>query len=747
MPLIMRFFISLIMLIVISISSNAEEIKDIKITNNDRLSKESIIIFGDIKIGDDYTDDDLNNLLKNLYNTGFFSKINLKIQNGILLVEVEENKLIQNNIINGIKTNRIKDLLIKNLVLKEKSPFNENAALNDLSRIKNTLSTSGYYFSTVKSSIQENSNNTINLIYDIEIGKKALIEKIIFTGNKIFKDNRLRGLIVSEENKFWKFISNKKYLDVSRLALDERLLRRYYLNNGYYDVNITNSSAKLLDEGQFILTFNISAGSKYKVNSAKLTLPVDYDINNFSKINELLEEQVDEIYSMKKLSKIVDLINKVTLLKEYQFITASLNENKIDDNLLDIEIEISETKKTYVERINIFGNNITEEAVIRNSFEIDEGDAFNQLLQAKSINNLKSKNIFQSVDAEILEGSDETKKIINLTIEEKPTGEIQLGAGIGSDGSTIGFGIAENNYLGKGIKLNAELRLSEEKIKGEFTVSNPNFRYSDKVLDMSIYSEVTDKLSEFGYESNATGFSFGTGYEQYEDFYIYPNFSTSYEKLTTNSAASTNLKKQEGDYFDSTIGYKLDYDKRNQRFKPTEGFRSTFLQSVPVISEDYAILNGYDYSKYYQFADSLDTSVSFYGRAITSLTGDDVRISKRLSIPGKRLKGFEMGKIGPKDGNDYVGGNYAVALNFSSSLPIFETMQNTDFKWFIDTGNVWGVDYSSTIAESSTIRSSSGIAVNWYTPVGPLTFSLAQPITKDSTDKTQTFQFNLGTTF
>jgi len=743
----MKLIISSLIITFFTFFAKAEIVNDIKISNNDRLSKESIIVFGDINIGNDYSDDDLNTLLKNLYLTGFFSNINLEIKDGILFIEVTENQLIQNIVINGIKSNRINDLLIENLKLKEKSPFNENFALNDLSKIKNTLALNGYYFSKVKNSIQENSNNTIDLIYDIELGDKALIEKIIFTGDKIYKDNKLRNLIVSEEKKFWKFISKKKYLNVSRLALDKRLLKQYFLNKGYYDVNITDSSANLLDGGIFVLTFNIDAGPKYTVRNTKLTLPIDYEEKNFSKILELLDEQKNETYSLKKLNKIVNQINKITLQKEYQFITASLIENKIDNNLMDIEIEVSETKKSYVEKINIFGNNITEEVVIRNSFEIDEGDAFNELLQAKSINNLKSKNIFKDVKSEVRQGSDNSKKIIDITIEEKPTGEISLGAGVGTDGSTLGFAVSENNYLGKGIRLNAELRLSEEKIKGEFTVHNPNFKYSDKSLDLSIYSQVTDKLADFGYESSATGFSFGTGFEQYEDFFIVPKLSTAYEKLTTNSAASNSLKKQEGEYFDSILTYRLNYDKRNQKYQPTEGFLSSFVQSVPIISDDYAILNGYDYSKYNEFSENWTTSISLYTRAITSLNDKDVRVSKRLSLPSNKLKGFTPGKIGPLDGNDYIGGNYATAINFSTALPIFQSMQNTDFRFFIDAGNVWGVDYSSSIDDSNKIRSSSGVSVNWFTVVGPLNFSFAQPITKASTDKTETFQFNLGTTF
>ena len=224
--------------------------------------------------------------------------------------------------------------------------------------------------------------------------------------------------------------------------------------------------------------------------------------------------------------------------------------------------------------------------------------------------------------------------------------------------------------------------------------------------------------------------------------------STYFEHLITTSAASANLKKQEGDYFETSFSYNLDYDKRNQKWQTSEGFRSTFTQSIPLVSDNWGILNGYDYTKWFNFDNDLIAKIDFYGRAKNSLTGDDVRVSERLHLPSKRLKGFTARGIGPVDGNDFVGGNFTAAFNFSSTLPmILESVESADFKFFIDAANVWGVDYRDNYDDSNKIRSSTGIAVDWFTPIGPLNFSLAQPITKVNTDQTETFQFNLGTTF
>ena len=743
-----KFLTSIIIFFIFSLNLNAEIIKEIIVKNNDRISKATIINFSRIKIGEDINDTVLNSIVKNLYETNFFSDVKVQLANNQLIINVEENKIVQTVVINGIKAKKFQEIILDNIKIKEKSPYVEFLASEDLVLVKEALISQGFFFAEVTSSLIENSNNTIDLIYDVEMGERALLKSIEFTGNKVFKTSKLRNIITSEENKFWKFISNKKFLNKSQLKLDERLLRRFYLDRGFYDVNISSVFAKLLDSGDFKIVFNIDAGNVYKINSANLVLPGDYDSDNFVKINRHLDKIEGTKYSFRKINKIVDEIDQVSLQKEYEFINASIEEKVLENNMIDLNIIISETKKKYVERVNIYGNNITQERVIRDQLLVDEGDPYNELLQTKSINNLKALNIFKDVKAKVSEGSTDLNKIVDITVEEKPTGEISLGAGVGTDGNTLGFSISENNYMGKGIKLRSSLRLATDSIRGQFSVLNPNYKYSDKSLFTNIQSSQTDKLANNGYKSTKTGFSIGTKFEQYENFYFNPSINTYYESLETSANATAALKKQEGSNFDTSFKYSLDYDLRNQKFMTSKGYRSQFTQSVPVISEVYSLGNSYQFSVYNKLPNDMITNISLYAGAINSLTDDDVRISDRLRLGSSKLRGFETGKIGPVDNGDYIGGNYASSINLSTTLPMFfQSLDNTDVSYFVDMANVWGVDYSSSVGDSSHIRSSTGVIVNWFTPIGPLNFSLSQALSKAETDKTQTFQFNLGTTF
>ena len=726
----------------------ADIINNIIVNNNERISLGTIKTYGKIEIGKDYSEDDLNQILKNLYETKFFKNISLKIDNQVLIIDLIENKLVQTIIIEGIKSSTIKNTILESLIIKEKAPFNESDISKDLSNIKRSLTSEGYYLSNIDSNIIENNNNTVNIVFNIDIGDKSKISIIEFTGDKIFKTKTLKNIITSEENKFWKFISKNKYLNEQKLLLDERLLKKFYLDNGYYDVKVNTSTATILDDNSFKLVFNINAGNLYTVNKTKLEIPIDYNLSNFNEVQKLLNELEGTLYSFSKISKIVKEIDKISLSREYDFINATILEDKLDNNKININFKVTESEKLYVERVNIFGNNITEESVIRSNLEVDEGDPFNELLHAKGLNNIKALNIFKTVNSETVEGSSPSSKIINIEVVEKPTGEISLGAGVGSDGGTVGFSVSENNFLGKGVKLSTSLRISEDTIRGNFSVNNPNFNYSGRSLITNIERVTIDKLSDSGYESSKTGFSLGTSFEKNENLFFSPGVSTYYEKISTNSSASASLKKQEGSYFENKFSYTLDYDLRNQKFRTTDGIRSIFNQSVPLISDDFALSNSYEFKKWHELENSMVVDINFYGKAINSLTDEDVRVSNRLGLSSSRMRGFESGKIGPRDGNDYVGGNYAAAINLSTTLPmLLESFENIDMKYFIDAGNVWGVDYSDTVDESNSIRSSTGLTVNWFTPIGPMNFAFIQNISKASTDKTESFQFNIGTSF
>ena len=747
--LINRFKLILITLCIMILSTNvlkAETINKIIVEGNNRVSTETIIMFSGVSVNDDLSENKINEVLKLLYGSNFFELVSVKIENNILKINVKEYPIIQNIIYDGIKSSTMLEKIKKKVNLKSRSSFNEILLIKDIESIRDTLKNLGYYFAEIDTSVEELKNNKIDLIYNISIGKKAKIKKISFIGDKIYKDKKLKSIILSEEYKFWKFLSGKKFLNEAMIKYDKRLLKNFYLNKGYFNVVINSSFAKMINDQEFELIFNIETNPKLYFGKLKIDLPTDFSQSNYESLDKFFDELENEPYSLYRVETILEKIENITVNEQYESIKATVEETIID-NKINITFNIEETEKMFIERINIFGNNITKESVIRNQIEIDEGDPFNELLYAKSLNNIKALNFFKSVEGEVLDGNEFNSKIINISIVEKATGEIFAGVGTGTSGSNVSFGVKESNYLGNGVLLDSNLSLSETKVKGRLFISNPNYKNSDKSLNLNLESSIDDRLSTSGYKSNVTGVSLGTNFEYLDDLRFGLSSKNLTEKITVDSKASEKQRKQEGSYFDNFLGLDFNYDKRNQKFQTTSGFFSRYLVDIPIVSDTNTLKNTYNYKIFKELYDQNVSTISFLLKSSNSISGDNVKLSERLYIPGRRLRGFEAGKVGPKDGSDYVGGNYISTINATTTIPrILENMQSIDIVMFADAGNVWGVDYNSSL-ETDEIRSSVGLGLDWLTAIGPLTFSFAHPITKAESDVTETFRFNLGTSF
>ena len=738
-------FILILSFLKITLASS-EIVKKIEINGNNRISDQTILMFSKISENQNIEDSDVNSVLKNLYESSFFKDVKVNFTDSILQINVIENPIIYNIELKGIKSKSFTKTITENIKLKERSSYIETLVAEDKNRISSILRNSGYFFSEVSILKEDVGDNKLNLIINVELGKKAKIKKISFIGDKKFKNRKLNNIIVSEEYKFWKFLSGKKYLNENTINLDLRLLKNFYLNNGYYNVLINSSFARLIDNDEFELIYNISANEKVFFGDLSLILPTDYDNQNFKNIEILFNDLKNTKYSINKIDKILEEIDEVVLDEQYESVEA-LVEEQLVNNQLNLKFVVNETEKIFIERINIFGNNITSENVIRNQLLIDEGDPFNKILEAKSINNIKSLNFFRKVSSEIVTNEENKTKEINILVEEKPTGEIMAGAGFGTSGASFLFGVKENNFLGKGLSIDSELNFGTESIKGKISIDNPNYKNSDKSVNFSLMATEIDRLTSSGYKTNKTGFSLGSRFEYYDDFFLSIGTSTFYEELETDSTASATQKTQEGNYFDTFLKLDFNYDKRNQKFQTTKGYRSIYSIDLPLVSETYSLINSYNYKYYTELFENNVSSFSFLFEAANSINEKNVKLSERLYLSSSKLRGFEVGKVGPKDGDDYIGGNFVSSINFSTTLPqVLPNYENADFLIFLDMANIWGVDYNSSL-DNNEIRSSIGVAVDWFTPVGPLNFSLAQPLSKSNNDTTETFRFNLGTTF
>ena len=732
--------------LLLSFNLSAEIVQKLEVKGAQRFTDETIKVYGEISFGKDYSAFDLNQILKNLYKTNFFEDVKISLSNGVLDITVKEYPLINSIDLKGEKSNEMKKSILKLLQLKAKESFRENILSEDISIIKKIYGTVGFNFINVEAKIEKISDNLVNLTYFLNKGKKTSISKINFIGDKKIKDKRLRDVIVSSESKFWKFLSKNIYLNYKNIDLDKRLLLNYYKSLGYYDVQVLSNNAEISETNLTNLTYTINAGTRYRINKIstnvsdvldkKLFLPLQ---NNFTKI-------IGKYYSPFKVKKLLDELDILIASNDLQFVEHSVNEI-LEGSSVEIKINIFEGAKQLVEKITIIGNSVTDEAVIRAELLLDEGDPFNNIKMDQSIARIKARNIFGAVKNKIMEGSSKDQKIIEIMVEEKPTGEISAGAGIGTNGGSVAFNITENNWLGKGVNTSFNVDLSAETFSGGLSVTNPNYNFSGNSLTYFLQNTSNDK-KDSGFENNIITTGVGTSFEQYQNIYLAPSLTFSHDVLKVQSTASDSLKRQKGEFTDLSFDYRITLDNRDKVYAPTDGYISSFSQAVPIYADSPYIKNSYALSKYKAFTSNAIGTFKIFATAINGLNDEDVRLSKRVRLSSKQMRGFEPGKIGPKDGKDYIGGNYAASTNFELNLPnLLPESTKTDVGVFLDFGNVWLVDYNKTLDGSNKIRSSAGINTSWSSPVGPVSFVFSQNLAKASTDVTESFNFLLGTTF
>ena len=737
-----------IFFLLILTSSLFAEIKKISINGNVRVNSTTIESLVDKKI----TNVDsiyINNLTKKIYDTDFFSDVKISFNQDVLSINVVENPIVNFFYINGIKDSDL-DQVNKIITLKENSIFSSAKLKKDIEATKEFLNASGYYQALISPEVIKIDNNQVNLIINIDKKEISKIKNIYFIGNKFFSSSQLLEVVSSSEDGWWKLFSSSAFSE-QRIEFDKQLLKDFYKNKGFFDVQIESAFASLDKNNNFSLTFSINSGKKYKFGDFDIKkIGALYDEKHINEIkiisNKLLENQ---IYSTEVINKLNRQVTGYLESQKYSNFEINIQESKKNDDLINIAMQINDSQKFIINKININGNSITEEKVIRDNLLLAEGDYLSSTKVKKSVDNIKAKQLFSKVEYKIENSDKKDLKDFNLFVKEQPTGSITAGIGYGTNGGIFEAGVNERNFLGQGINLNFNGKLSTDKISGVFSYNDPNFNNSSKELAVSLYSE-KDDFTNAGYENKRIGTSFSTKYEIYEDIFFRPNIGIQHDSLDITGTVSNLLRSRQGNTLSSSVGYLFSIDKRDSKFNPTSGTVFYFSQDIDtLISDVHAFKTNIGATVYKELIND-----KFIGSArarlanSTAINNKDIKISDRLYSSSSDLRGFEPRGVGPVDTNEHIGGNNLLTLSLKSTFPnpIPDSLRSTSYL-FLDMGNVWGVDYSNSIPDSSKIRSTTGIALDLMSPIGPLSFTYSIPISKASTDKEQNFLFNIGSSF
>ena len=744
MRVIFKFFI--LFLIIIS-SAYSQDNFNYDIKGNKRISDQTIISIIDFKKNKKYNINDLNNFQKKLYNTNYFSNVSIKIVKNTIQILVEENPIIDFFYINGVVNKKREEFFYENLALGQNKIFSEALLKKDIENIKDNYRDAGFFDVEVDTNISKISGNALNVVINVSRKEKYKINRIFFIGNKKYKSSTLSDVVSSTENGWWKFLSSSSLVNKNRINFDKNLLKKYYLNNGYYDVQISSSDINFIGNNLANITFSINAGEKYLFSKSEIK-DDDKNLNeeNIKDLNKIISKKLKGTFSQKKLNDTNNILNEYLRNQKIEFVTFLNKINKTGGDKLDIEFRFVKKPRKFVNLINISGNTITEESVIRRNLLFSEGDSFLDYKVLKSIDKVKSLRIFKDVNFKTQIAGNE-KVDLNISVEEQPTGSVSAGVGVGSSGSTVSSTIVEKNLFGKGIKLDGNVSFGTEKISGNVGASLPDFLNSGNTFDYNIFAVSTD-FTNAGYESKKIGNSVSTKYNIYEDVSLTTGVGADQDSINTNSSASDLYKSREGDYLTFKGFYSISNDKRNSRFQPSKGYRVGFGQGLAIPGSDITYIeNNLNGAFYHSISSDYIVSLKSGLNTINSYGDEDIKLSDRKFLRQSKLRGFESYGIGPKDGSDHIGGNYSAYASLSSTIPNpIPDSWNAKSIIFFDTGNVWGVDFDQSL-DSNKIRSSAGLSLEWVSPLGPLSITLSENISKADGDLEESFSFQIGSNF
>ncbi len=731
-------------------------VAQIKIEGTERIEPATVLSYMKIHVGDPFDPKLIDESLKSLFATGLFSNVNLKQEGDVLVVKVTENPIINRIAFEGNHHLNDKNLLSE-INLRPRLVYTPSRVEAAVRRIIQLYRRSGRFAATVDPMLIHLSENRVNIVFEIHEGSLTTVSHIRFIGNRSFPASKLRGQLATKEWRWYRILSTDDTYDPDRLSVDRERLRRFYLDHGFADFRVLSAVAELApDEKSFNIVFALHEGDRYKFGKIDLTSRIpNVDIGALKK--EIITKTGDT-YDAELVEKSIEKITNALGTQGYAFVDVEPEAHRdAKTRTMGITYVVNRGPRVYVQRINITGNVMTLDRVIRREFLLVEGDAFNTAKLRESIRRIRRLDFFSKVNVSQHEGTHPDQTVIDVNVQEKSTGSLTFGAGYSTTDLVIGtVGIQEANLLGTGDRLSANLALSIRRSFADIGFTNPWFLGREMAASVNVYHESTNYQFQSNYNEGATGFSLGLSYPLTEHVSQGFNYSLTQNVISSvPSTASPFIQAEVGSTVTSALGYTLSYDTRNDRMAPTKGIDAKITESVAGLGGSIRYLETTaSYKQYFPIVSPYVIEAGIQGGYIHGI-GQPVRLANRFFLGGTNFGesfiGFADGGVGPRDtstgdslgGNEYYTGT--VVLSFPIGLPReFGILGQV----FTQAGSLFGIDQSGPhLFDSRATRVAAGFGLSWQSPFGPMKIDFGFPILKQSADKTQVFQFSFGTAF
>lgn len=727
-------------------------VSSINVDGNKRISSDTIVSLSKVQVGSAYSPTQLNSALQSIKKSSYFKTVDISIFNNILNINVIENPTINSISFEG--NNTLSDINLNELIRsKQRQTLLISQVEKDTDKIATAYADTGRISAIVTPKVIELSDNRVDLVFEITEGRITEVEKITFTGNRVFSDLRLKGVIATKQaGIFRRFIKSDTFVK-DKLDYDIDLLRNFYINKGFIDFEVQSSVELTREKDAFLINYNIKEGQKYIFSEIKFdTSKLNIDEKSLDKINRIKNGSK---YDRRRVTKLIDEIDIYLAKNGFNFFEPVPVVSRNDENLtMNVEIQINETRKVFVERIEVEGNSTTLDEVIRLQFDFVEGDPFNRRKVLEAVDKIRGLGFFSNVETSTRNGSAPEKIIIEVKLTEKPTGSLGIGAGYNSsDGTVATFNVNERNFLGKGQTVKLDLSTSKIEKQTELGFEDPSFLGRNLLAGIS-FGQTSTTPSSVPLSTDKLYFEPKIGFPLSRDSKLTIEYSFDQEdvKLTTASnLVSPIIRDDVGKKNKSALIFIYSLDKTNSVVTPTAGYDFRIIQELNGLGGDISFsktnLNFRTYRTILRDDIILSSNLSS-----GVIVGSDASLMNRFSLGGDRLKGFRNQGIGPYDStyDTHLGGKMYTSLSLEASFPIGIPEEYGIYGGvFLDTGSLWGLDNtdSGRIDDSSEIRSALGFSIFWESAIGPLRFNWSSPIKKETNDVTENFRFTIDTRF
>lgn len=727
----------------------------VEITGNQRIESGTILTYAGIARGERVSGAQLNDAYQRILASGLFESVEIVPQGSQLVINVVEFPTINRISIEGNRRLKDEDLMPA-LQSQPRRVFSPAVAEADAQTITEAYSASGRLAATVEPRIIRRSNNRVDLVFEITEGRVVEVERLSFVGNRAFSERRLRRVLETKQAGIFRELIRSDSFIADRIEFDKQVLRDFYLSRGYVDFETLSVNSELVrSRDGFLVTFNVREGQQFRVG--EVTVVSDLEEADPDLFLDEVRMRSGAIYSPSLIEENIARLERLAIREEINFVRVEPRVTRNDEELtLDVEYVLTRGPRVFVERIDIEGNNTTLDRVVRNRFRVVEGDPFNPREIRESAERVRALGYFSNADVNAREGSSPDQVVIDVDVEERPTGSLSFGASYSADdGAAFTIGFSERNFLGRGQTIAVDLNTASSSQSGTFRFVEPNLLGRDLAFGLDLGYVTTDSDNS-SFDTRRINFTPSLTFPVSANGRLQVYYTLEQNKVfdVDNATASQLLINDEnlGAQTTSAIGYNYSFDTRRTGLNPDAGVVLRFGQEFAGLGGD---------AEYIRTTALLGGETKVWSGDVTlrgileggihhSLGDTTSTVLDRFRHRSSQLRGFSSNGIGPYDSGDHLGGNYYAYARLEADFPLgLPEEYGITGGLFLDAGSVWGLDdnLAGAIDDDFELRATVGFSVFWDTPLGPLRFNFSHPLKEEANDVTRSFDLTISTQF